>query len=249
VIDRDGEEWLVPADAAARLGISRKLIYTWIDRGVDIRVVQVGRRMAVNVGDVATAEHAWRTRTRGGHRQPGFHTEPSVFRVDSPATGFPYPETGQDVSIVGSTESPHREVASRECAAPHCQAKPLPMLRIPLCRDCASDVTHQYWAERDAILNPSPGQGAEEAARAAAGDLSPRGHVYFIRFSDRIKIGFTADLRTRLAALPWDEVLRTVPGTMADEKRCHAAFAHLRVVGEWFTDTPELREFIAGITS
>jgi hypothetical protein len=68
--------------------------------------------------------------------------------------------------------------------------------------------------------------------------------VYFIRFRDRVKIGYTTDLPHRLAVLPHDEVLHVQPGTRVHEKRCHAAFAHLRENGEWFRAEPDLMAFI-----
>lgn len=131
-----------------------------------------------------------------------------------------------------------------ECVAPDCSAKPLPMLRIPLCRDCAADVAHQYYAERSAIL----GETVPEVALAPAPDPG-LGTVYFIRFRDMVKIGVTYDLTRRLKELPHDEILGTIPGTPRDEARCHAAFAHLRHTGEWFRDAPELRQFIADVTA
>lgn len=68
--------------------------------------------------------------------------------------------------------------------------------------------------------------------------------MYFIRFRDRIKIGHSIDVRDRLRAIPVDQVLAVMPGTRLDERRCHAAFADLRVQGEWFRAEPRLLEFI-----
>ena len=141
--------------------------------------------------------------------------------------------------------SPHRQVASAECAAPECHAKPLPMLRVPLCRDCARDAAYQYFAEMSAAIAPDADQTEAEAARAAAGEFETVGVVYFIRLGSRIKIGYTTDVIRRMSALPHEEFLGMVPGTMRDEARCHAAFNHIRMAGEWFEDTPDLRAFIA----
>lgn len=74
-----------------------------------------------------------------------------------------------------------------------------------------------------------------------------QGYVYFLRFRDRIKIGFSTCLVSRFEAIPHEEILGYVPGTMRDEKRCHAAFAHLRENGEWFRIEPDLLEFIASV--
>lgn len=74
------------------------------------------------------------------------------------------------------------------------------------------------------------------------------GLVYFIRLGSRVKIGFTSNIRARLADLPHDEVLGVAVGGFADEKRCHDAFAHLRTAGEWFRAEPDLLAFIADVT-
>lgn len=74
---------------------------------------------------------------------------------------------------------------------------------------------------------------------------APEGVVYFVRLGSLIKIGFTRHLAGRLRDLPHEEVLGILQGTMAREKALHRRFAHLRHHGEWFTDCPELRQFIA----
>lgn len=66
--------------------------------------------------------------------------------------------------------------------------------------------------------------------------------VYYLRFGDRIKIGTTTDLRSRLASLPHDEVLAVERGDRSIESQRHAQFAHLRITrrGEWFRADPDL---------
>jgi predicted DNA-binding transcriptional regulator AlpA len=74
--------------------------------------------------------------------------------------------------------------------------------------------------------------------------------VYFIGFGDYIKIGFTSKpLEFRLSAIQVGapeplQVFATVPGRMADERRFHKQFAHVRLNGEWFRRCPELTELI-----
>lgn len=75
------------------------------------------------------------------------------------------------------------------------------------------------------------------------------GLVYFVSLGDRIKIGFTTNLERRMQAVPHDEILGTVIGTMEDEARCHKAFDHLRMTGEWFRAEPDLLQFIADVAS
>lgn len=71
-----------------------------------------------------------------------------------------------------------------------------------------------------------------------------RGTVYFMRFGDLIKIGYSADLRQRLKALRPDSVLATMPGTMQDERALHARFGPLWDHGEYFRAEPELMAYI-----
>jgi hypothetical protein len=75
------------------------------------------------------------------------------------------------------------------------------------------------------------------------------GRVYFIDGGDNIKIGFTRSIRQRLkslqAASPVPlKVICVVKGGKLREAAFHETFAHLRVHGEWFRSTRELREYI-----
>ena len=83
--------------------------------------------------------------------------------------------------------------------------------------------------------------------RAALETEPAPGYVYFLRFRDRIKIGFTTDTPTRFKAIPHDEVLGFLPGTLLNERQCHTAFAHLREQGEWFRPEDDLLAFIADL--
>ncbi|MET0725375.1 MAG: GIY-YIG nuclease family protein [Leifsonia sp.] len=70
--------------------------------------------------------------------------------------------------------------------------------------------------------------------------------VYYIRFDDRIKIGTSANPRSRIASLPHDEVLAFEPGGRALEQRRHAQFAEHRIPGtEWFEANAALAAHIA----
>jgi hypothetical protein len=71
--------------------------------------------------------------------------------------------------------------------------------------------------------------------------------VYYVRFRDRIKIGYTRNLSERLAVLPHDEVLALEIGDREVEQMRHRQFAHLNEHGEWFRDAPELRAHAAKI--
>lgn len=76
--------------------------------------------------------------------------------------------------------------------------------------------------------------------------------VYFIGADDRpdqVKIGVTANLRSRLRSLrtgmPGEIVVHLViPGTPVDERALHARFASFRLKGEWFQLAGPISEFI-----
>lgn len=74
--------------------------------------------------------------------------------------------------------------------------------------------------------------------------------VYYIRFQDRIKIGTSATPRSRIAALPCDEVLAFEQGARPLEQRRHAQFAADRIgTGEWFRQSDALLEHIAQLSA
>jgi hypothetical protein len=74
--------------------------------------------------------------------------------------------------------------------------------------------------------------------------------VYFAQAEDRVKIGWSRKVATRIAGLQTGNaspirLLGTIPGSRAAEKRLHERFAHLRLHGEWFRAEPELMTFVA----
>lgn len=72
--------------------------------------------------------------------------------------------------------------------------------------------------------------------------------VYYILFGNRIKIGISATLRSRLDSLPRGlRVLATEPGGREVERERHAQFADCRVGGEWFRPTRTLMVHIANL--
>ena len=68
--------------------------------------------------------------------------------------------------------------------------------------------------------------------------------VYYIKLADRIKIGTSTNLKHRLRELPWDSVQLLEVGDTHEERLRHEQFAHLRIQGEWFKESPELTRFI-----
>jgi hypothetical protein len=78
----------------------------------------------------------------------------------------------------------------------------------------------------------------------------PPGVVYLIAAGEMVKIGFSADLGARFAALQTTspvklELLASIPGTYATERDLHVRFATQRSHGEWFKREGDLAEWIA----
>lgn len=95
----------------------------------------------------------------------------------------------------------------------------------------------------DKIL-PSQEEGYEE-------QFSGKPCVYFVQSMDteRIKIGFTRNLKKRMSKMQTDsseqlKVLFAFDPLPIEEKALHTAFADHRVHGEWFSPDSELLEFI-----
>ena len=73
--------------------------------------------------------------------------------------------------------------------------------------------------------------------------------LYFIACDGQIKIGISQNPERRLATMRTGntrpmELLAALPAMGWQEKVWHLAFCNLRRAGEWFSDTPELREAI-----
>ena len=86
--------------------------------------------------------------------------------------------------------------------------------------------------------------------------------VYFIRCGQFVKIGASKDPQTRLKQirrmngslafpagldLMASELIATELGSFERERELHKQFAHLRHTGEWFTEAPDLTEYIESL--
>lgn len=99
-------------------------------------------------------------------------------------------------------------------------------------------------ARRIPLPHPSD-PSFQEAYRLASQPRKPKhklqrvGVIYVARFRDCVKIGFSASLKFRIAGLQTGlpeklELLGTIPGKEADERRLHHRFKAYRLSGEWF---------------
>lgn len=73
--------------------------------------------------------------------------------------------------------------------------------------------------------------------------------VYYARLGNRVKIGYTLNLRQRMSQVMPEELLATEPGGPAKETERHGQFAHLRTHGEWFRYEGELVDHVAVLRS
>lgn len=101
------------------------------------------------------------------------------------------------------------------------------------------------------MSDPGIVQEMVESHRAAEAQPRPEvnGVVYYMRFGDRVKIGFTGNLEIRAQQVPNDEVIAAEPGTFATEAKRHGEFAPELVSNtkEWFTMTPRLAFHMANV--
>lgn len=77
----------------------------------------------------------------------------------------------------------------------------------------------------------------------------PPSVVYYMRISDRVKIGTTTDLKQRTQSINPEELLATEPGGYELEQRRHLQFERLHSHGEWFRYGQELKDHVLEITS
>jgi len=83
---------------------------------------------------------------------------------------------------------------------------------------------------------------AEKAALRQERD----GFVYYIRIGERIKVGYSVDVKRRMRAYPpGSKLLAVEPGDRELEKARHRQFAGSRTDGrEWFRPTQDLMELV-----
>ena len=119
----------------------------------------------------------------------------------------------------------------RSCRRPAESGSPVPL--------CARHLSASYLYVADRFR-----ERAEAAAERGTPALRGATVVYFARFGDLIKIGYTSSMPARMAAISPDEVLLTLPGGRPEERALHEIFKRHRVRGEWFRSCPDILDFI-----
>lgn len=141
----------------------------------------------------------------------------------------------------------------RACAMPDC-ARWLPVTRaLPICRDCGVQVAVLHAQEAtlwDAVLAERERQ-AESARKVRRDGRTATAQVYYVRIdSERIKIGFSSNLRSRMSGLRVhpSSLLACEPGGRELEKDRHEQFAAYRLGrSEDFTPEPRLMDWISQV--
>lgn len=120
-----------------------------------------------------------------------------------------------------------------------------PRIRLPDPNVDAVAFNQAYLAASKGVALPV----APKLKALANEDPGRIGYIYFLRSGDMVKIGFAANVKSRLAALrtaaPNSELLLTIPGTQATERFLHAHFHAYRCYGEWFRLEYGLASFIS----
>jgi Meiotically up-regulated gene 113 len=121
----------------------------------------------------------------------------------------------------------------------------------------ANLVIPNYIEAQEASMSPNMRQKESRLRRRdmVRSGLDPNARetaIYFIQseHGGPVKIGMADDVARRLVGLQTSRpdklvILGAFPGTVADERALHSAFASAREKGEWFTYTSELASFIA----
>ena len=145
-------------------------------------------------------------------------------------------------------------IIDKFCCFPRCEMPPSTTLDEPLCdqhlmRIYRSVIALSESIDPKAITVPGVPRRFVRVSdkRSLNRKHSIAGKVYFIRFGDRIKIGFTTDLQQRTKHVPTDELLASMPGSYRTEHSLHSKFAHLRINGEWFSMGTDLMEYIESL--
>jgi hypothetical protein len=126
------------------------------------------------------------------------------------------------------------------CVWPGCRKRPEDA-QLPICDHHARQVHARVEArtgEAQPARFPSPPPAADR-----------RGVVYYLLLGDRVKVGFTTNLATRLRDYPpHAHLLATEPGVKVLEAQRHRELRHSLTGGrEWFAHSDEVQSHIAAV--
>ena len=164
-----------------------------------------------------------------------------------------------------NTEIPHKSPASRALAAtsmcqlPLCGRPTISLMgeSLGICYPHGTRIAEyfdimgedfQTKLDRVVRIEGSARANRLEQRKVEARKISP-GWIYYLLVGDRIKIGYSTDVKRRLRQYPPDSPLLALhPGTKTLEHDMHVKFAGCKAAGrEWFLDTPEIRQHITQV--
>jgi len=125
-----------------------------------------------------------------------------------------------------------------------CDLDPVMVDPVPLC------ASHRLQVALAVVPDVLRDQMASEAQPVEMNHLLQGGHdlvVYFIAHGDRVKIGYTSNLKKRVNGLTLrpDNLLLALAGGPDLERALHARFANDRVDDtEWFQLSPQIKRYI-----
>jgi hypothetical protein len=129
---------------------------------------------------------------------------------------------------------------------------------LPLCTSHLATIRTEIRSERDKKARKEAAKYIDRRIQLSQIERTASS-VYFIQAGRRVKIGQSQDPATRLVSIRGGystkkpeglntsnaKLIATEPGGLVRERELHQQFAHLRVAGEWFDHTPELKAYIA----
>lgn len=166
------------------------------------------------------------------------------------------PATRDPRSIFGNPEG-------LMCIWPECLQQATPWLRFRMCEEHGREI-HGMVARHDdppmvrEVLEKRQQTIDENARKINAGErvdatnrLLVPGWVYYALIDGLIKIGYARSVPDRMRQYPpTAQLLAAEPGTLQLERARHQHFGHTLAKGrEWFTDTPDLRDWIDTVIS
>jgi hypothetical protein len=230
--DTFGRVWVTTARGAAEVGITEAAIRDWTRRRlVDGQLVD-GRRW-YRLDQLQTLEAAAYRRAQAR----------STAVVDDQALGAAQSGHHHADLLTNRAQMSSGCIIDTEEDGP-C---PLPVPEDSRWQICESHIGDIYYACRNRERRTPPEAATPPPAIKRPTQPTVSEYVYYLIFADRVKIGYSSNLKLRLTQLPYDEVLAVEPGGHDLEQLRHTQFAVARIYTnrEWFVFTDELRSHCA----
>lgn len=237
-VQLDHVEYVTTAQAAEHFApdVTADMVQDWVKRGLlQPAGRHSGRSNVFRLPDVAEAERQTRTERRGRTRRNG-----QLQQTRSPRHNL------RRDAVTDPARKPSRPRCTVVVDNRHdCHRFAVPDAPFRICREHMEEAYLHWLDHRVDIYRSNPGLPYDPMLETLAyptPEMPPL--VYYIRFGDRIKIGYTTSIEARLANLPHDELLAIEPGPMDLEKMRHQQFKHAKIRGEWFHPHPDLLSHI-----